>query len=368
MWPYETPGVCITPRLVRRYGHRVRAIRFLSRRTTSASCEIDGGFEMNLRTVLPRWAFVPLPRMLRRASGRHAAISEPGHLLGDPSYSLGRRGVQDAGRVSGNRSAQYPQGDEAPQGAAGIPVRARPGRLREAVSGAIPRPGGRFPQVSQGRAAATGGRARCHARCEHARRRDVHPSDAIWQRVLSAQAGRRGHGWLAGRHVRASRPDAAASGAWRLQVVLVLARGAAGRSSVGVLLGGDRRHEDSGLLSALQLRPALSLAPGLARVLFIRQAAVRHAEPEFSRAAPRWAFGRGCVGAGGTPRAHDRSVQQEGRCALRDADGPPFRLRDRGRRAQRSSRLPRRVQPDLPGNLQQPDRAQGAGCGYSSRS
>src|SRR5262249_31363497 len=72
-----------------------------------------------------------------RACRRPCAARER-DLLRRPPHTLGRRGLQDPRRIPRDGAAEPAQDDAAPQGAARLPLRARPGGLRPPISRALP--------------------------------------------------------------------------------------------------------------------------------------------------------------------------------------------------------------------------------------
>ena len=185
-----------------------------------------------------------------------------GRIVGDPAHALGGGRLQDARRVPRHGVAAHSGSAAAPQDSAELPVCARPGRLRPAVSGALSRGGRRVPQICRRGTAPTRAGDGRHARREHARRRDIYSANPLRQRLLPRTARRRRHQLLAHRHLRASCPTAAAAAAGRLQNVLVLAWRAQSAASLGVSLAGNRRHTNSRVLAAAQLRSDVQRAQG----------------------------------------------------------------------------------------------------------
>ena len=288
------------------------------------------------------------------------AARAEGDILGHPAHPLGGGGLQDPRGIPRHGPGEHPQGDAAPEGAARLPVHARPGGVRPAVPGAVPGRGGRLPPVPGRGAIAARRRARRHARRQHAGRRDLRPADDLRQGVLSRQARRRRDDGMAARHLRAPRPDAATDGARRIQVVLVLPRRAPAGFPLGVHLGGDRRHADRCLLDAPRLRGSPSPRRRTWRRSAGDEGPLRRPgaqQPRVRRS--RRPVGRRRLRARGAPRPDRRGVQQGPEAAVHDQGGRARRLRGRGRPPDRSDGLQGRAEPDLPGDLQQPDRAQG---------
>ena len=168
-----------------------------------------------------------------------------------------------------------------------------------------PGPGGRFPQVPGRGAAATGRRARCHARREHARRRDLRPADAVRQAVLSRQAGRRRDHRLAARHLRPPCPDAATDGAGRLTSRSGSSAGCPGRT---IPRSSSGRGSTARRIPAFWLPYSYGLlyhSPrDLPGVRGLHEAAIRRSlTPNSPGKRPRRPGGSGRLRAGGAPRA-----------------------------------------------------------------
>src|SRR5262249_50393014 len=109
--------------------------------------------------------------LCRRSAGNlHAS-----NVLGHPAYALGRSRLQNTRTIPGDVTATHPQSAPPPEDAAELPVRSRPGRLRQTVPGTLPRRRGRVPPVRGGGSAATGLGHGHHAGRQYARRRNLHP-------------------------------------------------------------------------------------------------------------------------------------------------------------------------------------------------
>src|SRR5205814_2119882 len=99
--------------------------------------------------------------------------------------------------------------------------------------------GGFVPEVRQGRQTADRGRDGCYAgRCE-ARRGAVRSADDVRQKVLQRDAGSGRDGRLDAGYFWASSPNAAATGASGIQVILVLPGGSHRRTAIRIQLEGD---------------------------------------------------------------------------------------------------------------------------------
>ena len=145
-----------------------------------------------------------------------------------------------------------------------------------------------------------------------------------------------------------------------LQVVLVLARGAEAGPPVGVPLGGDRRHEDPRLLAAVQLRPACTARPRSCR------RSPTSSRKRFAMLTPN-SHGAATASAWrGSTSASPRSTWR--RWSRRSTRSPtrPFEIRLAVpsefeavvAEARGSARVQGGAEPDLPGDVQQPDRAE----------
>ena len=156
-----------------------------------------------------------------------------------------------------------------------------------------------------------------------------------------------------------------------LQDVLVLPRRAPARLPLGVLLGGDRRHADPRLLAAPGLR-ASSIPRPKDPATFRKAAEGAIQRPDAQQ--PGCGRSRRACRAPTSPSRRSTWSRRSRRSTR--TPRPPFTIKMAVpadfeavvARRDRSDRLQGRAQPDLPGDLQQPDRAEERGCGRSSGS
>ena len=304
----------------------------------------------------------------RRAEGREAE----GDLLGHPAHPLGGGGLQDPRGIPRHGPGEHPQGDAAPEGAARLPVHARPGGVRPAVPGAVSRPrrpisAGSWPR---GDCSSPARSTSCPTTtCRAARRssgRCIY-GKGYYRDKLGVDVTTR----LAARHLRPPRPDAAT--AWR----------SADTSRFWFFRGVPRQDFpsefiwegiDGTRIDAYWLPHGYGLvypnAEGPAGIPRSRCMARFHALTPNSRGCgrPRRPVGRRRLRARGAPRPERRGVQQGPQAAVHDQGGRARRLRGRGRPSHRPDGLQGGAEPDLPGDLQQPDRAQGLDADRSSGS